>query len=157
MYSWKVWCLIVLLLVFILLVKTEITSSRDYNILQNEISNEYAPVKLMNPVPAGGVYQDEEGRIKSGSYFHIQNDSDQEQSITFLLYQHNFKIREDQFFDLEHVYVCINTDTEIEIENGIIKIPGGKTMQIHVEGIARDPSKAMTSRGGSKVEVVKLD
>lgn len=156
-YHWKVCCLIVLFIVLIIFVKTEITSSRYYNKIQNEINNEYVPVKLESP-PVGYIYQDIDGRIKSRSVFHIQNHSDQEQSITFLLYQPNYKTKqEDQLFDLEYVYIWLDVETDIEVETGIIKIPGGETMMISVNGIARDPSKVITTRSSPEIEVVKMD
>lgn len=144
-----------------ILVRTEIDV---YSKMQDEINNEYVPVRLTDPdhIPVGNIYQDQDGRIKSRSLFSIQNNSNQEQSITFLLYQHYYKIEEDQLFvfdqlfDLEHVYTCNDSDTEVEMENGVIKISGGETMKIHVIGIARDCSKAQVSGTSPSVKIIKL-
>lgn len=136
---------------------TEIEASRDYKKTINEINNEYVPVKIKSSAPAGNVYEYEDERIIARAVFHIQNYSDQEQSISFLLYQHNYITNEDQLFNLEHVYICLVDGTEIEIENGVIKIPGGETMMLCVEGVPRDQSKVMTSRSAPEVEIVKLD
>lgn len=140
-----------------ILVRTEKESSRNCSKIEDEINNEYVPVKIISAVPAGGVFQDKEGRLIAGSVFHVENNSDQEQSITFLLYQYNYKTKENQLFDIEHVYMYLHDHTKIEVENGVIKIPGGETMEIGIMGIPRDPSKVFTSRGSPKVEVVKLD
>lgn len=43
------------------------------------------------------------------------------------------------------------------MENGVIKIPGGETMKIHAEGIARDHSKMQTSETSPGVKIIKLN
>lgn len=43
------------------------------------------------------------------------------------------------------MYIYYDINTKVEMENGVITVPGGETMWINVEGIARDYSKVQTS------------
>lgn len=156
-YSKIVWPLIFLLIVIMIFVRLEIDSYRNYETLYDEISNKYAPVRIETPIPPGYILQEEDGRKISFSTFHIKNYSKQEQKITFVLYQHYWKTQDYQLFNIDRVYVCHDIETKVEMENGVIEIPGGAEMWINVEGVARDPSNVVTSRSGPDVRVVVLD
>ena len=43
------------------------------------------------------------------------------------------------------MYIYYDINTKVEMENGVITVPGGETMWINVEGIAKDYSKVQTS------------
>lgn len=158
-YSWKVWSFIFLLIILMIykIVSVKTDSSNDYDNIKNRLNNKYNPVRMTDTVPEGVVEEDSNGNKKAEVIFYIKNHSKYDKEVTFLLYQQNSITLEDQLFDLEHVYICFDVNTKTEMENGVITIPGGETMRIHAEGIARDYSKVQISGTSPGVKVINID
>lgn len=158
-YSWKVWSFIILLIILMMfkIVSAEADSVHDYDRMKNSMNNRYNPVRMTDNAPEGVVDEDKNGRKKAEAVFYIKNHTNQNQKVTFLLYQHNVTTHEVELFNLEHVYTCFDANTKSEIENGVLTIPGGETMQIHVEGVARNYSKVQISEISPYVKIIKLN
>jgi len=129
----------------------------------NEMAeNHYRPVRMSaasEKIQVCGIFSDPDdvSKIKSASFFHIENHSSLEQKVTFVVYHHNIWEDEDYFFDIDYIYIDRNTDAEEMIKDGIVKIAAGEKLYIIIEATARDSSKALTSRGGPSVETVILE
>lgn len=118
-----------------------------------EVRTKYLPVRFTTSNPTGGVFKDGD----AGAIFTIKNYSNQEQAVSFLVYQHNDTTGEDHLFNLEHVYFFLGVNLNEEIENGVVKIPGGQSRDIFIEAKAKDSSTVLASRGAPNVEIVILD
>lgn len=124
--------------------------------------NYYKPVRMSvasEKTQVGIIFSDthDESKIKTISFFGIENHSSHEQKVTFVVYQHNIWSNEDCFFDIDNIYIDRNTDAEEMIKDGIVKIAAGEKLNIEIETTARDSSKALISRSGPSVKIVILD
>ena len=125
----------------------------------SKISEYYFKPVVSSSPQEGVVFSDseDETKIKSSSYMHIENHSTCEQKVSFVVYQHNIEEDYDCFFDIDYIYVSVGTDAEEVIEDGIIMVSAGETLSIGIDATARDSSKALISRGAPSVKVVILN
>ena len=126
------------------------------------INNFYRPVrmsKLFNFRPLGGIdYSlEDKSMIESYSIFYMKNHSIYEQKVTFIVYQDNSYAEDYCLFDINKIYINFNTDSEIVLEDGLVKMKPGEELSVLVSATANDSSIAVPTRSGPVVKIVTIN
>ena len=115
--------------------------------------------KLFNFRPLGGIdYSlEDKSMIESYSIFYMKNHSIYEQKVTFIVYQDNSYAEDYCLFDINKIYINFNTDSEIVLEDGLVKMKPGEELSVLVSATANDSSIAVPTRSGPVVKIVTIN